>query len=149
MPISEASIRTVHEAFQHYVALSGSGFKSFFKGLHALEQYPSRYADTIAAQLPFKVQGISRSCWSAVILKNVSFAPKFIQKETEVFSMSQKIKGRVKEQMDKLQKRHYLNEQMRAIRKEMGEDGQGAEFVDLEKGSRPSACLKRPLVLCD
>ncbi|MDD4275024.1 MAG: endopeptidase La [Desulfobacter postgatei] len=130
---TEASIRTVHEAFQHYVALSGVVSKSFFKGLHALEQYPSRYADTIAAQLPFKVQDKQKLLECGDIEERFFLLLKFIQKETEVFSMSQKIKGRVKEQMDKLQKRHYLNEQMRAIRKEMGEDGQGAEFVDLEK----------------
>ena len=57
---------------------------------------------------------------------------RLIQKETEVFAMSQKIKGRVKEQMDKLQKKHYLNEQMRAIKKEMGEDSESGEFQDLE-----------------
>ncbi|MCK5836832.1 MAG: endopeptidase La, partial [Desulfobacula sp.] len=50
----------------------------------------------------------------------------------EVFSMSQKIKGRVKSQMEKFQKKHYLNEQMQAIKKEMGEDGSASEFQDLE-----------------
>jgi ATP-dependent Lon protease len=46
--------------------------------------------------------------------------------------MSQKIKGRVKEQMEGLQKKHYLNEQMRAIKKEMGAEGDSGEFKDLE-----------------
>ena len=126
---TEAAIRTVHEAFRHYADLSGVASKSFFKGLDALEQYPSRYADTIAAQLPFKVQDKQKLLECGDIEERFFLLLKFIQKETEVFSMSQKIKGRVKEQMDKLQKRHYLNEQMRAIQKEMGEDGQG----DLEK----------------
>ncbi|MCG8566200.1 MAG: endopeptidase La, partial [Desulfobacterales bacterium] len=61
---------------------------------------------------------------------------KLIQNEIEVFSMSQKIKGRVKDQMEKLQKRHYLNEQMRAIKKEMGEDDEFGEFQELEKRIR-------------
>ncbi|MCG8552598.1 MAG: LON peptidase substrate-binding domain-containing protein, partial [Desulfobacterales bacterium] len=130
---TEAAIRTVHEAFQNYVSLSGVVSKSFFKGLDALEQYPSRYADTIAAQLPFKVQDKQKLLECGDIEERFFLLLKLIQKETEVFSMSQKIKGRVKEQMDKLQKRHYLNEQMRAIQKEMGEDGQGGEFSDLEK----------------
>ncbi len=130
---SEAAIRTVHEAFQHYAGLSGVVSKSFFKGLDTLEPYPSRYADIIAAQLPFKVQDKQRLLECGDIEERFFLLLKLIQKETEVYSMSQKIKGRVKEQMDKLQRRHYLNEQMRAIRKEMGEDGQSSEFGDLEK----------------
>ncbi|WP_035235297.1 endopeptidase La [Desulfobacter vibrioformis] len=136
-PLSEANteavIRTVHEAFQHYAGLSGVVSKSFFKGLDTLEQYPSRYADIIAAQLPFKIQDKQKLLECGDIEKRFFLLLKLIQKETEVYSMSQKIKGRVKEQMDKLQRRHYLNEQMRAIRKEMGEDGQSSDFGDLEK----------------
>lgn len=130
---AEAAIRTVHEAFQHYATLSGVVSKSFFKGLNALEQYPSKYADTIAAQLPFKVQDKQNLLECFDIEERFFLLLKFIQKETQIFSMSQKIKGRVKEQMDKLQKRHYLNEQMRAIQKEMGEDGHGGQFAEIEK----------------
>ena len=130
---ADAAIRTVNEAFQRYASLSGVVSKSFFKGLDTLEQHPSRYADTIAAQLPFKVQDKQTLLECGDIEERFFLLLKMIQKETEVFSMSQKIKGRVKEQMEKLQKRHYLNEQMRAIQKEMGEEAGGGEFSDLEK----------------
>ncbi|MCG8565079.1 MAG: LON peptidase substrate-binding domain-containing protein [Desulfobacterales bacterium] len=53
--VAEAALRTVTEAFQHYANISGSASKSFFKGLDALKGEPSRYADTIASQLPLKV----------------------------------------------------------------------------------------------
>ena len=132
----EAAIRTVSEAFQHYAALSGVVAKSFFKGLEALEKDQSRYADTISSQLPLKVPDKQALLECGDIEERFFLLLKMIQKETEVFSMSQKIKGRVKEQMEKLQKRHYLNEQMRAIQKEMGEDGEAGEFSDLEKRIR-------------
>jgi ATP-dependent Lon protease len=55
--------------------------------------------------------------------------------------MDQRIKGRVKEQMESTQKNYYLNEQMRAIKKEMGaEDEASDELQDLEKRSSASAC---------
>ena len=133
---SEAAVRTVSEAFQHYANLSGVVSKSFFKGLDVLEGDQSRYADTIASQLPLKVADKQALLECGDIEERFFILLKLIQKETEVFSMSQKIKGRVKEQMEKLQKRHYLNEQMRAIQKEMGEDGEQGEFADLEKKIR-------------
>ena len=131
--VSEAAMRTVTEAFQQYANLSGSVSKSFFKGLETFKDNPSRYADTIASQLPFKVADKQSILESGDVEQRFFQLLKLIQQETEVFSMSQKIKGRVKDQMEKLQKRHYLNEQMRAIKKEMGEDGESGEFGDLEK----------------
>ncbi|MCF8113250.1 MAG: LON peptidase substrate-binding domain-containing protein, partial [Desulfotignum sp.] len=130
--VSKAALGTVLEAFQHYCNLSGAASKSFFKNLAVLEQYPSRYADAIAAQLPFKVFDKQKLLECEDIEERFFLLLKLIEQETEVFSMSQKIKGRVKEQMEKLQKRHYLTEQMRAIKKEMGEDGESSEFAELE-----------------
>ncbi len=130
---AEAALRTVSEAFQHYAALSGVVSKSFFKGLDNLVEDQSRWADTIASQLPLKVTDKQSLLECADIEERFFMLLKMIQKETEVFTMSQKIKGRVKAQMEKLQKRHYLNEQMRAIQKEMGEGNEGGEFAELEK----------------
>lgn len=128
----EAAIRTVTEAFQHYVKLSNTVSQSFFKNLDALAADESRYADTIAAQMPFKVADKQKLLECDDIEKRFFLLLQLIQKEIEVFTMSQKIKGRVKDQMETLQKRHYLNEQMRAIKKEMGEDGGASEFKELE-----------------
>jgi len=129
----EAAIRTVTEAFEHYVKLSGAVSHSFFKKLEVLLSQESRYADIIASQMPFKVADKQQLLECGNIEDRFFLLLKLIEKETEVFTMSQKIKGRVKEQMETLQKKHYLNEQMRAIKKEMGEDGNAAEFQDLEK----------------
>lgn len=128
----EAAIRTVTEAFQHYAKLSGAVSKGFFKNLDALASHESRYADTIATQMPFKVADKQKLLECGNIEERFFLLLKLIQKETEVFAMSQKIKGRVKKQMETMQKKHYLNEQMRAIKKEMGEDGEAGEFQELE-----------------
>ncbi len=128
----EAAIRTVTEAFEHYSQLSGTISKSFFKNLDVLAVNESRYADTIASQMPFKLTDKQQLLECGNLGDRFLLLLKLIQKETEVFAMSQKIKGRVKEQMDKLQKKHYLNEQMRAIKREMGEDSDSGEFQDLE-----------------
>jgi ATP-dependent Lon protease len=128
----EAAIRTVTEAFEHYVKLSGAVSQSFFKNLEAISEHESRYADTITSQMPFKVADKQSLLECGNIEERFFLLLKLIQKETEVFTMSQKIKGRVKEQMETLQKKHYLNEQMRAIKKEMGEDGSATEFQELE-----------------
>ena len=140
--VAEAAIRTVTEAFQHYANISGTVSKSFFKGLETFKGHPSRYADTIASQLPFKVADKQTLLESNDIEQRFFMLLKFIQKETEVFTMSQKIKGRVKDQMEKLQKRHYLNEQMRAIKKEMGEDDETGEFKELERRIRKKRMSK-------
>lgn len=129
---AEAAIRTVTEAFEQYAKLSGAIPSNFITNLEALKPYPSRYADTIASQMPFKVADKQSLLECGDVEERFFLLLKLIQNETEVFTMSQKIKGRVKEQMEKLQKKHYLNEQMRAIRKEMGEDGEGGEFTELE-----------------
>ena len=128
----EAVIRTVREAFEYYAKLSGAVAQTFFKTLDAIAAHESRYADTIAAHMPFKMADKQKLLECGNIESRFFLLLKLIQKETEVFTMSQKIKGRVKEQMEGLQKKHYLNEQMRAIKKEMGEEGDSGEFKDLE-----------------
>ncbi|MFH2060807.1 MAG: endopeptidase La [Pseudomonadota bacterium] len=129
---SEAAIRTVTESFEQYAKMSGIVSNSFFKNLDALSAEESRFADTIASQMPFKVASKQQLLECGNIEERFFQLLKMIQKEIEVFIMSQKIKGRVKDQMDSLQKKHYLNEQMRAIKKEMGDDGGATEFSDLE-----------------
>ena len=128
----EAAIRTLTEAFKQYATLSKAVTQNFFKNLNALAANESRYADTIASQMPFKIDDKQKLLECGNIEERFFLLLKLIQKETEVFIMSQKIKGRVKDQMEKLQKKHYLNEQMRAIKKEMGEDDGADEFHELE-----------------
>ena len=134
---AEAAIRTVSEVFEKYAKQSGNIPKSVLKNFHALSHEHSRFADTIASHMPFKLKDKQRLLETIDLEERFLLLLKLIEEESEVFAMSQKIKGRVKDQMEKLQKRHYLNEQMRAIKKEMGEDEQQPdatqEFKELEK----------------
>ncbi|MBI9089566.1 MAG: endopeptidase La [Desulfobacterium sp.] len=130
---AEAAVRTVIEAFESYATLSGTVSKGLLQTLGGIVNDPSRLADTMASQMPFKISDKKQLLDCVVIEERLFLLLKLIREETEVFAMSQKIKGRVKEQMEKLQKKHYLNEQMAAIKHEMGEDGEPAnEFQDLE-----------------
>ncbi|MDA3917497.1 MAG: endopeptidase La [Deltaproteobacteria bacterium] len=138
----EAAIRTLTEAFKQYATLSKAIPQNFFKNLNALAADESRFADTIASQMPFKVYDKQKLLECGNIEERFFLLLKLIQKEAEVFIMSQKIKGRVKDQMEKLQKKHYLNEQMRAIKKEMGEDGGAAEFQELENSIKKKRMSK-------
>lgn len=128
----EAAIRTVTESVDAYARLSGVLPKNFLKNLKSFHSHPSRFVDVIASQMPFKMADKQKLLEIAVIEERCLFLLKLIQQETEVFAMSQKIKGRVKDQMETLQKKHYLNEQMRAIKKEMGEDDGSHELKELE-----------------
>ena len=119
---TEAAIRTVTEAFNNYAKESGAIQKNLLQNLKILAAEPSHFADIIASQMPFKLSDKQRLLDTDSLEERFLLLLKLIEQEIEVFAMSQKIKGRVKEQIEKLNKKHYLNEQIRAIRKEMGEE---------------------------
>ena len=94
----------------------------------------SKLADTIAAHFSFKIEDKQRLLETASPTKRLSLLLNLVKMEIEIFSMDQRIKSRVKEQMEKTQKQYYLNEQMRAIKKEMGGEDDGRdELKELEK----------------
>ncbi|MFO7753121.1 MAG: endopeptidase La [Desulfobacteraceae bacterium] len=129
---AEAAFRTVLEAFQSYVNLSGAVSKNDLKTISGETADLSRFSDLISAKIPFKIHEKQNLLECTDVEERLVMLLNLIGKETEVFSMSQKIKGRVKDQMDRFQKKHYLNEQLRAIKKEMGEDGENHEHKELE-----------------
>jgi len=130
---AEAAVRTVAEAFERYAELSGVFSKEIIQSIRKEYSNPSKFSDFLAIKMPFKLKDKQQLLDLIDIEERLFFLLQLIKKETDVFSMSQKIKGRVKSQMEKFQKKHYLNEQMRAIKKEMGEDGPSQEFKELEK----------------
>jgi len=130
---SEAAIRTVTEAFEQYAGLSGIFSKEVLQELRQENSDVSKYADLLSSKMPFKLEDKQKLLDIDDLEERLFFLLQLIKKEIDVFSMSQKIKGRVKSQMEQFQKKHYLNEQMRAIKKEMGEDGPSQEFNELEK----------------
>jgi ATP-dependent Lon protease len=129
----EALMRGVTDGFSEYAGINKSISKELLSKVSAITD-PSKLADSVASHFSFKLENKQRLLETVDLGKRLSLLVKLIKLEIEVFQMDQRIKGRVKQQMEKTQKNYYLNEQMRAIKKEMGaEDEMGDELKDLEK----------------
>ena len=96
---------------------------------------PARLADTIVAHLAAQARTTSRSCSrSTSPAKRLERLYELMQAEIEILQVEKKIRTRVKKQMEKTQKEYYLNEQMQAIQKELGErDEFKNEIQELEE----------------
>ncbi|GAB6909323.1 DNA-binding ATP-dependent protease La [Desulfosarcina cetonica] len=129
----EALTRAVIDSFGEYAGINKSISKELLAKISAISD-PSKLADSVASHFSFKLEDKQSLLETTELAKRLSLLVKLIKLEIEVYQMDQRIKGRVKEQMEKTQKNYYLNEQMRAIRKEMGADDEmGDELKELEK----------------
>ncbi|MBC8392123.1 MAG: endopeptidase La [Deltaproteobacteria bacterium] len=125
--------RAIIENFEVYAKLNKNISKDLISNVSVISN-PSQLADTVAAHFSFKIEEKQRLLETLKINDRLSHLLHLIKLEIEIFGMDQKIKGRVKEQMEKTQKNYYLNEQMRAIKKEMGaEEDPTEELNELEK----------------
>lgn len=130
---AEALMRAVKESFEKYSKINKNISKELLAKVTALEDAASM-ADVVAAHFAFKLEDKQRLLEATPVERRLGLLIELISLEIEVYRMDQRIKGRVKEQMEKTQKNYYLNEQMRAIRKEMGsEDDAADELQELEK----------------
>ncbi len=129
----EALMRAVIDDFSEYASINKSISKELLAKVSAITN-PSKLADSVASHFSFKLENKQNLLETTDLGKRLALLVKLIKLEIEVYQMDQRIKGRVKEQMEKTQKNYYLNEQMRAIKKEMGaEDEMADELKDLEK----------------
>ncbi|MEA1901804.1 MAG: endopeptidase La [Thermodesulfobacteriota bacterium] len=125
--------RAVIESFEEYVNLSKNISKELVGNISAISN-PSQLADTVAAHFSFKIEDKQHLLEILSPCERLSILLGLIKMEIDIFNMDKRIKSRVKEQMEKTQKSYYLNEQIRAIKKEMGaEEDQGNELKELEK----------------
>jgi len=132
-PEGIALVRAVTESFEEYAKLNKDISKDLVRSVVAISN-PSKLADTVAAHFSFKIEDKQRLLETISLEERLSLLLRLIKMEIDIFKMDQRIKGRVKQQMEKTQKNYYLNEQMRAIKKEIGsEDDQGDELKELEK----------------
>ncbi len=98
---------------------------------------PSRLADTVASYMPFKLETKQKLLETTNVLQRIENLFGHIRSEIEIIETEERIKGRVKKQMEKTQREYYLNEQMRAIQKEMGEkDDFKSELEELDRRIR-------------
>ena len=130
---SEALSRSILESFDNYAELNKSISKELITNVNSITD-PSQLADTVTAHFSFKIEDKQRLLETIDLAERMSLLLSLIKMEIEVYRMDQRIKNRVKEQMEKTQKNYYLNEQMRAIKKEMGaDDDPGDEIKELEE----------------
>ena len=129
----EALIRAIHDSFDEYANVNKNISKDLVKTVSAISD-PSKLADTVAAHFSFKIDDKQRLLKTVSLEERLSLLLSLIKMEIDIFKMDKRIKNRVKKQMEKTQKNYYLNEQMRAIKKEIGtEDENRNELNDLEK----------------
>jgi len=132
-PESEALIRSLHAAFENYVKLNKKVPPEILNTVTQLET-PGRLADTVATHLNLKLEDRQRLLEVVDPAKRLEEVFGLLQAEIEVLEVEKRIRGRVKKQMEKSQKEYYLNEQMRAIQKELGErDEFKNEIQELEE----------------
>ncbi len=129
----EALMRAILESFEEYAKINKSISKDLKSSVASLKD-PEKLADTLAAHFSFKLEDKQRLLETRPLSERLAVLLELIRLEIDIYEMDQRIKNRVKEQMEKTQKSYYLNEQMRAIRKEMGaEDDLTDDLKELEK----------------
>lgn len=129
----EALRRGIHTAFETYSKHNKKITQEILDSVAVIED-PARLADTISSYMPFKLEVKQELLETLDIGKRLEKLFANIRSEVEIIQTEERIKGRVKKQMEKTQREYYLTEQMRAIQKEMGEkDDFKSELEDLEK----------------
>ncbi|MBT8449030.1 MAG: endopeptidase La [Gammaproteobacteria bacterium] len=119
-------------SFESYVKLNNKIPQEILSSLSGIEE-PGRLTDTIAAHLPLKVDSKQEVLEMTDINQRLEHMMGLLDGEMDVIQIEKKVRGRVKKQMEKNQREYYLNEQMKAIQKELGETDEGvSEFDELE-----------------
>ena len=138
----EILMRSLMSQFEQYIKLNKKIPPEVLSSLASIEE-PGRLADTIAAHLSLKVEDKQE------LLENVDVGMRLerlmaaIEGEIDLLHVEKRVRGRVKRQMEKSQREYYLNEQMKAIQKELGEMGEeGNEIEQIEASIKKSGMPK-------
>lgn len=142
----EALRRAVMQQFDQYVKLNKKIPPEILTSISSID-HPGRLADTIAAHLPLKVDNKQTVLDLADIKLRLENLFEQLEREVDILNVDKKIRGRVKRQMEKNQRDFYLNEQVKAIQKELGEGEDGADIEEIEKkiklAKMPKEALKK------
>ncbi len=129
----EALSRTAVVQFEQYLKLNKKIPAEVLATVSQIED-PEKQADTIASHLALKIEDKQKLLESSSVSERLELIFAFMEGEIGVLQVEKKIRGRVKRQMEKTQREYYLNEQMKAIQKELGEgDEAREETVELEE----------------
>ncbi|TAN83758.1 MAG: endopeptidase La [Gallionella sp.] len=129
---SEAMRRALIAQFDQYVKLNKKIPPEILTSLAGIDD-AGRLADTIAAHLPLKLEQKQEVLEVFGVRKRLEHLLGLLEAEIDILQVEKRIRGRVKRQMEKSQREYYLNEQVKAIQKELGEGEEGADFDDVEK----------------
>jgi ATP-dependent Lon protease len=131
-PEIEALRRAVTQQFDQYVKLNKKIPPEILTSIAGIDD-PGRLADTIAAHLPLKLEAKQAVLDLFAVAKRLEKLLELLEHEVDILQVEKRIRGRVKRQMEKSQREYYLNEQVKAIQKELGDGEEGADLEELEK----------------
>lgn len=142
----EALRRAVMQQFDQYVKLNKKIPPEILTSVTSIDD-AGRMADTIAAHLPLKLEQKQQVLGVSLLRDRLENLLEQLEREVDILNVDKRIRGRVKRQMEKNQRDFYLNEQVKAIQKELGEGEDGADLEEIEKkiknAKMPKEALKK------
>ncbi|HJW04074.1 MAG TPA: endopeptidase La [Azospira sp.] len=137
----EAMRRAVIAQFDQYVKLNKKIPPEILTSIAGIEE-AGRLADTIAAHLPLKLEQKQEILEMFDIKSRIERLLSQLESEIDILQVEKRIRGRVKRQMEKSQREYYLNEQVKAIQKELGEGEEWADLEEMEKKIKAAGMTK-------
>ena len=128
----EGMRRALVTQFEQYVKVNKKIPPEILTTLAGVDE-AGRLADTVAAHLPLKIGQKQEVLELADVKKRLEHLLALLESELDIMQVERRIRGRVKRQMEKSQREYYLNEQVKAIQKELGDSEDGADIEELEK----------------
>ncbi len=138
---TEALMRTVFTQFDQYVKLNKKIPPEILASLATIND-AGRLADTISAHLTLKLDEKQKILEMLSVTQRLEHLLHLMESEIDILQVEKRIRGRVKRQMEKSQREYYLNEQVKAIQKELGEQDENAEMDELEARIKNSGMSK-------
>lgn len=129
---TQALMRTVFTQFDQYVKLNKKIPPEILTSLATIDD-AGRLADTITAHLTLKLEEKQKILEMFSVSERLEHLLSLLESEIDILQVEKRIRGRVKRQMEKSQREYYLNEQVKAIQKELGEQDENADIDELEK----------------
>ena len=146
-PEIEALRRTLLTQFEQYAKLNKKIPAEVISTISSIDDN-SRLADTIAAHLQLKLEQRQYVLETAGIVERLEFLLAQLEAELDIMQVEKRIRGRVKRQMEKSQREYYLNEQVKAIQKELGEEDERDELDALENKIKEAGMSKEAEEKC-
>src|SRR5215467_9808092 len=141
----EAMRRAMISQFDQYVKLNKKIPAEILTSIAGIDD-AGRLADTIAAHLPLKLEQKQKILEMSGLTPRLEHLLAQLETEIDILQVEKRIRGRVKRQMEKSQREYYLNEQVKAIQKELGEGEEGADLEELEKKIKAARMPKQARV---